>query len=58
MTKANLHFALKNNAIRLAQEHRENCEDIENCDISLTLLMVLLDTCGIELTMDERTLFV
>lgn len=54
---ANLMLELiKQNTIKLADEHRENCAGRE-CTISLYLLQRLLELAGIELTEDEELKF-
>lgn len=47
---------LKQNAIRLATHHRKHC-DGEECNISLSLLLDLLELAGIELTEEEKRIF-
>lgn len=47
---------IKQNTIKLADEHRENCAGRE-CVISLYLLQRLLELAGIELTEDEKLKF-
>ena len=48
---------LKENAIRLAQEHRKNCPG-ESCDISLMMFLLLLDRAGIQVSDEEMKNFV
>jgi hypothetical protein len=55
MTKAIDEYRLKENAIRLANDHRKHCE--EPCEISLYDLYLLLRLLGIEVTPEERSLF-
>ena len=47
---------LKQNAVRLAQQHRMTCPG-ESCAVSLFMLQLLLDHAGIELTLEEREEF-
>lgn len=48
---------LKRNAIALARQHRETCEG-EHCNISLMLLLELLNRAGIETTEAECKEFI
>lgn len=48
-------LALKKNALRLADDHRQKCES--DCTVSLALLKVLLERAGIELTPEEGRRF-
>ena len=47
---------VKQNAIRLARNHRETCDD-ENCNISLHLLRRCVELAGIQLTEAEKAEF-
>lgn len=47
---------IKDNAIRLAEHHKEHC-DGEDCNISLYLLAQTLEKAGVELTDKERLIF-
>ena len=48
---------LKDNAIRLAKDHKKTCQDPE-CDISLYLLNELVEAAGIKLTQKEKGEFI
>jgi len=48
--------AIKENAMRLAEHHKKHC-DGQNCDISLHLVRRALELAGIDLTEDEKRLF-
>jgi recombinational DNA repair protein (RecF pathway) len=48
--------AVKKNAFKLAKHHIKHCEGAE-CDISLFLLLRLLEMAGIKLTNGERNEF-
>ncbi len=50
------HEALKINAINLATHHRRTC-DGQTCNISLSQIYTLLKRAGIELTDEERRVF-
>ena len=46
--------AVKKNALRLAEHHIKHCEGA-GCDISLYLLLRLLEMAGIKLTNKEKS---
>jgi len=48
---------LKENAIRIAKDHKKHC-DGEDCNISLLLLVELLDNAGIKLTKNQLSEFI
>jgi len=48
---------LKDNALKLAQHHKDNCDD-PHCGISLTLIGVLLSKAGIEISKEEHSVLV
>ena len=47
---------LKANAIALAKDHKQTCDNPE-CGISLYMLRQLLEKAGIELSDDDRMVF-
>lgn len=48
---------LKQNIIKLVEQHKEDCHDPE-CGVSLYLVKALLDKANIDLTTDEKALFI
>jgi len=47
---------LLDNALRLADQHREHCEGAA-CNIALSLIYELLERAGIEVSADDRRRF-
>jgi hypothetical protein len=48
---------LKINTINIAKHHRKYCEG-EQCNVSLMLLLELLNRAGIEMTDKEKIIFI
>jgi hypothetical protein len=49
--------AYKLNTLALARHHRKHCEG-EECDVSLTILMMMAEQCGAKFTEKEKELFI
>ena len=48
--------AYKMNTLELAKHHRKYCEG-ESCNISLNILMIMAEECGVRFTDEEREEF-
>tara|TARA_R110000772_G_scaffold4573_5_gene16365 strand:- start:1002 stop:1169 length:168 start_codon:yes stop_codon:yes gene_type:complete len=48
---------IKDNILNLVHHHKNNCDD-EFCGLSLHLVRLLVEKAGIELTDEERRLFI
>ncbi len=49
--------AYKINTLELAKHHRKHCEG-ENCSISLNVLRMMAEECGVEFTDQEKEVFI